>query len=139
MRLCDDNLILEKTHGSCDLMSLIISIFSILVKNIYSSRIKFLFLLIFLALTKVYERANSVVTYDVHCPTWLHKYLIGKKGSKLQELIGDLSKQVSNYFWFGFSQSGIKEQGKNNLPKLLLKICYFLTYSQKELFETFFL
>merc|ERR1712127_1142533 len=47
-----------------------------------------------LALTKVYEKANSVVSYDVHCPTWLHKYLIGKKGSKLQELIGDLSKQV---------------------------------------------
>merc|ERR1719361_1049380 len=47
-----------------------------------------------LALTKVYEKANSVVSYDVHCPTWLHKYLIGKKGSKLQTLIGDLSKQV---------------------------------------------
>merc|ERR1739844_703734 len=47
-----------------------------------------------LALTKVYEKANSVVSHDVHCPTWLHKYLIGKKGSKLQELIGDLSKQV---------------------------------------------
>merc|ERR1712223_953606 len=47
-----------------------------------------------LALTKVYEKANSVVSYDVHCPTWLHKYLIGKKGAKLQTLIGDLSKQV---------------------------------------------
>merc|ERR1719361_3145453 len=47
-----------------------------------------------LALTKVYEKANSVVSHDVHCPTWLHKYLIGKKGSKLQTLIGDLSKQV---------------------------------------------
>jgi len=47
-----------------------------------------------LALTKVYEKANSVVSYDVHCPTWLHKYLIGKKGSKLQALIGELSKQV---------------------------------------------
>merc|ERR1719211_737972 len=47
-----------------------------------------------LALTKVYEKANSVVSYDVHCPTWLHKYLIGKKGAKLQTLIGDLSKLV---------------------------------------------
>merc|ERR1712079_662150 len=47
-----------------------------------------------LALTKVYEKANSVVSHDVHCPTWLHKYLIGKKGAKLQTLIGDLSKQV---------------------------------------------
>jgi len=47
-----------------------------------------------LALTKVYEKANSVVSHDVHCPTWLHKYLIGKKGAKLQTLIGDLSKNV---------------------------------------------
>ena len=102
MRLCDENLILEKNHGSCDLMSLTILMpSSILVKNFYS-RIKSFFFFYFLALTKVYEKANSVVSYDVHCPTWLHKYLIGKKGSKLQELIGDLSKQVSNYFWFGF-------------------------------------
>ena len=111
MRLCDDNLILEKTHGSCDLMSLtILMLFSILVENIYSSRINFFFFSFFLALTKVYERANSVVTYDVHCPTWLHKYLIGKKGSKLQELIGDLSKQVSNCF--GFLNLELKNRGK---------------------------
>merc|ERR1719192_2506378 len=47
-----------------------------------------------LALTKVYEKANSVVSYDVNCPNWLHKYFIGKKGSKLQNLMGDLQKQV---------------------------------------------
>merc|ERR1719412_583800 len=47
-----------------------------------------------LALTKVYEKANSVVSYDVNCPNWLHKYIIGKKGSKLQNLMGDLQKQV---------------------------------------------
>ena len=102
MRLYDDNLNpRKKNHGSCDLMSLTIIklLFSILVKNMYS-RIKSCFSSHFLALTKVYEKANSVVSYDVHCPTWLHKYLIGKKGSKLQELIGDLSKQVSNSFWF---------------------------------------
>ena len=97
---------------------------SILVKNFYS-RIKSFFFFYFLALTKVYEKANSVVSYDVHCPTWLHKYLIGKKGSKLQELIGDLSKQVCNYFCF--SQSGIKEQGKTFQN-------YFLTVLGKHLF-----
>lgn len=47
-----------------------------------------------LALTKVYEKANSVVSYDVNCPNWLHKYIIGKKGTKLQNLMGDLQKQV---------------------------------------------
>merc|ERR1719412_759422 len=47
-----------------------------------------------LALTKVYEKANSVVSYDVSCPNWIHKYIIGKKGAKLQTLMGDLQKQV---------------------------------------------
>lgn len=50
---------------------------------------------LFSALTKVYEKANSVVTYNVNCPTWLHKYIIGKKGAKLQTLMGDLQKHVS--------------------------------------------
>ncbi len=46
----------------------------------------------FLALTKVYERANSVVSYNVSCPTWLHKYIIGKKGSQIQKLSSELPK-----------------------------------------------
>lgn len=47
-----------------------------------------------LALTKVYEKANSVVSYDVSCPNWIHKYIIGRRGAKLQNLMGDLQKQV---------------------------------------------
>merc|ERR1719211_689130 len=47
-----------------------------------------------LALTKVFTKANSVVSYDVNCPNWLHKYIIGKKGSKLQNLMGDLQSKV---------------------------------------------
>lgn len=46
----------------------------------------------FPALTKVYEKANSVVSYDVSCPTWLHKYIIGKKGAHIQKLTNDLPK-----------------------------------------------
>merc|ERR1712180_76563 len=45
-----------------------------------------------LALTKVYEKANSVVSYEVHCPTWLHKYIIGRKGAGIQKLTGELQK-----------------------------------------------
>ena len=108
-------------------------LFFILVENIYS-RIKSFSSSHFLALTKVYERANSVVTYDVHCPTWLHKYLIGKKGSKLQELIGDLSKQVS------FLNLELKNRGKqpSKIPfkNMLLFNCIVSTLiSQKELSE----
>ena len=45
-----------------------------------------------LALTKVYEKANSVVSRTVTCPTWLHKYIIGKKGASIQKLTNDLPK-----------------------------------------------
>ena len=47
------------------------------------------------ALTKVYEKANSVVSYDVVCPTWLHKYIIGKKGASIQKLTSELTKVQS--------------------------------------------
>ena len=45
-----------------------------------------------LALTKVYEKANSVVSHEVTCPTWLHKYIIGKKGATIQKITNDLPK-----------------------------------------------
>jgi len=45
-----------------------------------------------LALTKVYEKANSVVINMVQCPTWLHKYIIGKKGAGIQKIGEDLPK-----------------------------------------------
>jgi len=45
-----------------------------------------------LALTKVYEKANSVVVNMIECPTWLHKYIIGKKGSGIQKIGEDLPK-----------------------------------------------
>ena len=38
------------------------------------------------ALTKVYEKANSMMTYEVNCPNWLHKYIIGRKGASIQKL-----------------------------------------------------
>ena len=39
-----------------------------------------------LALTKVYEKANSVSTTNISCPSWLHRYIIGKKGSGIQKI-----------------------------------------------------
>jgi len=45
-----------------------------------------------LALTKVYEKANSVVVVNIDCPTWLHKYIIGKKGAGIQKIGEDLPK-----------------------------------------------
>ena len=45
-----------------------------------------------LALAKVYEKANSVVNLVLPCPTWLHKYIIGKKGAGIQRISQDLPK-----------------------------------------------
>lgn len=45
-----------------------------------------------LALTKVYEKANSVVNLVLPCPAWLHKYIIGKKGAGIQRISQDLPK-----------------------------------------------
>ena len=35
------------------------------------------------ALTKVYEKANSVVNLVLPCPTGLHKYLMGEEGDSI--------------------------------------------------------
>merc|ERR550517_743243 len=40
----------------------------------------------------VYEKANSVVNLVLPCPTWLHKYIIGKKGAGIQRISQDLPK-----------------------------------------------
>ena len=45
-----------------------------------------------LALTKVYEKANSVVNLVLPCSSWLHKYIIGKKGAGIQRISQDLPK-----------------------------------------------
>ena len=53
------------------------------------------FIFLSTALTKVYEKANSVVSYNVACPTWLHKYIIGRKGAGIQKLTAELQKVIS--------------------------------------------
>uniref|UniRef100_A0A7I5E6T0 Vigilin n=1 Tax=Haemonchus contortus TaxID=6289 RepID=A0A7I5E6T0_HAECO len=44
------------------------------------------------ALALVYQRASSVITQQLPAPTWLHKHLIGPKGSTLQNLIPNRGK-----------------------------------------------
>ena len=45
----------------------------------------------------MYEKANSVVKNEVHCPSWLHKYIIGKKGASIQKITNDLPKVSSRF------------------------------------------
>jgi rRNA processing protein Krr1/Pno1 len=45
-----------------------------------------------LALSKVYEKANSVRSSDVEAPSWIHKYIIGRKGQNIKEITQNLPK-----------------------------------------------
>lgn len=45
-----------------------------------------------LALSVVYEKANSVRSSDVDAPAWIHKYIIGRKGANIKEITQNLPK-----------------------------------------------
>lgn len=40
----------------------------------------------------MYEKANSMTAETIECPGWMHRFLIGKNGSNLRELIDDNEK-----------------------------------------------
>jgi predicted PilT family ATPase len=44
------------------------------------------------ALTMVYSKANSVVIKDVQAPSWLHRFIIGKKGVTVRKITQDFPK-----------------------------------------------
>uniref|UniRef100_A0A0K0FDJ9 Dodeca-satellite-binding protein 1 (inferred by orthology to a D. melanogaster protein) n=1 Tax=Strongyloides venezuelensis TaxID=75913 RepID=A0A0K0FDJ9_STRVS len=41
------------------------------------------------ALSMVYARAASILCKEIPCPQWMHRYLIGSKGTHLQQLFPD--------------------------------------------------
>lgn len=45
-----------------------------------------------MALGVVYEKANSVRSSDVEVPSWIHKYIIGRKGQNIKEITQNLPK-----------------------------------------------
>lgn len=40
----------------------------------------------------VYGKANSVQAATVDAPSWIHKYIIGRKGANIKQITQDLSK-----------------------------------------------
>jgi transcription antitermination factor NusA-like protein len=44
------------------------------------------------ALTDVYAKANSVVMESVDAPSWLHRFIIGKKGVNVRKITAELPK-----------------------------------------------
>jgi len=45
-----------------------------------------------IALTKVYEKANSVSSAEVKAPSWIHRHIIGKKGSGIRSITQEYPK-----------------------------------------------
>ncbi|XP_076306465.1 vigilin-like [Tachypleus tridentatus] len=43
-------------------------------------------------LSLLYEKANSVVMAEVDAPSWLHKYIIGRKGVNIKNITQDMTK-----------------------------------------------
>jgi len=58
---------------------------------------KYIFIL---GLTKLYEKANSMTAETIECPGWMHRFLIGKNGSNLRELIEDNEKVLIQIFYY---------------------------------------
>lgn len=46
------------------------------------------------ALTMVYDRASSVETRELHAPKWLHRFIIGRKGTNIKKITQDLDNKV---------------------------------------------
>lgn len=44
------------------------------------------------ALTLVYAKASSMVDASVTCASWLHKYIIGRKGANIRQFTQDWPK-----------------------------------------------
>ncbi|XP_071529081.1 vigilin isoform X2 [Panulirus ornatus] len=85
------------------------------------------------ALTLVYAKANSVVQADVEAPTWLHKFIIGRKGANIRQITQDLPKV---HVEFTDKQGGINLEGppeevekareklENMIAEMQSKLCF---------------
>ncbi|XP_022182851.1 vigilin [Myzus persicae] len=67
-------------------------------------------------LTKLYEKANSMTAETIECPGWMHRFLIGKNGSNLRELIEDNEKV---HVEFSDDNKIIVEGPTNMIPKVI--------------------
>lgn len=55
------------------------------------------------ALTLVYSKANSVVVDEVEAPSWLHRFIIGRKGANVKKITQDLPKVTGAWFQLGIA------------------------------------
>nr|BAN20317.1 high density lipoprotein binding protein [Riptortus pedestris] len=86
------------------------------------------------ALNMVYSKANSVEAVMVTAPSWIHKYIIGRKGANIKQITQDLSK-VHVQFTEKEDKITIEgppeevEQARNKLNELTAEMVNKLTYT----------
>uniref|UniRef100_A0A023FAG6 Putative vigilin n=2 Tax=Triatoma infestans TaxID=30076 RepID=A0A023FAG6_TRIIF len=86
------------------------------------------------ALNMVYGKANSVQAATVDAPSWIHKYIIGRKGANIKQITQDLSK-VHVQFTEKEDKITIEgspeevEQAKAKLKELTAEMVNKLTYT----------
>lgn len=66
---------------------------SIANTSIFTEELKnYFYYIFFLALSKVYEKANSIQLQTMEAPAWIHKYIIGRKGANINNITKDYLK-----------------------------------------------
>lgn len=53
-----------------------------------------------LALTMVYEKANSIISRTVEAPDWIHKYIVGKRGANIRNITINYPKASGVFILF---------------------------------------
>ncbi|XP_042900399.1 vigilin [Parasteatoda tepidariorum] len=71
------------------------------------------------ALTYVYAKANSVKNESINVESWLHKYIIGKKGANIKHLTQDLTKVQIDFLDDHIKLEGPPEEVKTAQTKLM--------------------
>lgn len=84
-----------------------------------------------IAITMLYNKANSGKTAEVNAPSWIHKYIIGKQGATIKQITQDLPKV---HVKFTDGQNKIEVEGPTDEVD---QACALLEEKTKELLEKF--
>lgn len=87
------------------------------------------------ALSAVYAKANSVVTDHIEAPAWLHRFIIGRKGAKINMITADLPN-VHIEFREGKDEITLEgppadvEQAKGNLELIVQDLIKTMAFAE---------
>lgn len=87
------------------------------------------------ALSAVYAKANSVITDYIEAPAWLHRFIIGRKGAKINMITADLPN-VHIEFREGKDKITLEgppadvEQAKGNLEQIVDELIKTMAFAE---------